>query len=198
MNQYTFNLETDYLQHDKFGAHYSKNWDKKKQDEYNAWYYKTHKDKWRGLNREKLEKAQFNKDYIDKAKAEIKSDEWFANAYDKNADAYEYAKGNKLERQYGYENFAKPNRETFSKHTKNMRDLAKEHRFRANSNKDYLKRVKDPNSAGYTASSNPVIDYYVSEIRKDRSKGINMVMFDAYRAKKRVSSALNKLKNIKL
>ena len=24
MNQYTFNLETDYLQHDKFGAHYSK------------------------------------------------------------------------------------------------------------------------------------------------------------------------------
>ena len=79
-----------------------------------------------------------------------------------------------------------------------MRGLAKEHRFSANSNKDYLKRVKDPDSAGYTASSNPVIDYYVSEIRKDRSKGINMVMFDVYRAKKKVSSALNKLKNIKL
>ena len=30
MNQFSFNLETDYLQHDKFGAHYSKNWDKKK------------------------------------------------------------------------------------------------------------------------------------------------------------------------
>ena len=24
MNQYTFNLETNYLQHDIFGAHYSK------------------------------------------------------------------------------------------------------------------------------------------------------------------------------
>ena len=30
MNQFSFNLKTDYLQHDKFGAHYSKNWDKKK------------------------------------------------------------------------------------------------------------------------------------------------------------------------
>ena len=198
MNQYTFNLETNYLQHDKFGAHYSKNWDKKKQDEYNAWYYKTHKDKWRGLNREKLEKARFNKDYIPKAQAEIKSDEWFANAYDKNADAYELAKGNKLERQYAYENFAKPNGETLNQHIKNMRGLAKSHRISADSNKNYLKRVKDPNSAGYTASSNPVVDYYVSEIRKDRSKGINMVMFDVYRAKKKVSSALNKLKNIKL
>lgn len=25
MNQYTFNLDQNYLQHDKFGAHYSKN-----------------------------------------------------------------------------------------------------------------------------------------------------------------------------
>ena len=24
MNQFSFNLKTDYLQHDKFGAHYSK------------------------------------------------------------------------------------------------------------------------------------------------------------------------------
>ena len=45
MNQFSFNLDQNYLQHDKLGAHYSKNWDKKKQDEYNAWYYKTHKDK---------------------------------------------------------------------------------------------------------------------------------------------------------
>ena len=46
MNQYTFNLETNYLQHNKQGAHYSKNWNKEKQDEYNAKYYKEHKDKW--------------------------------------------------------------------------------------------------------------------------------------------------------
>ena len=29
MNQFSFNLDQNYLQHDKFGAHYSKNWDKK-------------------------------------------------------------------------------------------------------------------------------------------------------------------------
>ena len=62
MNQYTFNLETNYLQHDKFGAHYSKNWDKKKQDEYNTWYYKTHKDKWKEINEEKLKIAKKDKD----------------------------------------------------------------------------------------------------------------------------------------
>ena len=38
----------------------------------------------------------------------------------------------------------------------------------------------------------------VADIQKDRSKGINMVKFDIYRAQKKVSSALNKLKNIKL
>ena len=64
MNQFSFNLETNYLQHDKFGAHYSKNWDKKKQDEYNAWYYKTHKDKWKKINEEKLEIARSNKNHI--------------------------------------------------------------------------------------------------------------------------------------
>lgn len=198
MNQYTFNLETDYLQHDKFGAHYSKNWDKKKQDEYNEWYYKTHKDKWKGINREKLTTARRNKNDIPKAQADIEKNEWLAKSDEHNADAYEYAKGNKLERQYGYENFAKPNGETFSQHTKNMRELAKMHRFFADMNKGWLENIKDPNAAGYTASGNHNIADSVSEIRKDRSKGINMVKFDAYRAKKRVSSALNKLKNIKL
>lgn len=198
MNQFSFNLDQNYLQHDKFGAHYSKNLDKKKQDEYNAWYYKTHKDKWKGINREKLTTARRNKDYIPEAKAEIENNEWLAKSDDHNADAYEYAKGNKLERQYGYENFAKPNGETFSQHTANMRKLAKIHRRYADMNKDWLERVKDPDSAGYTASGNPNIANSVSEIRKDRSKGINMVKFDVYRAKKKVSSALNKLKNVKL
>ena len=64
MNQFSFNLDQNYLQHDKFGAHYSKNWDKKKHDEYNAWYYKTHKDKWKRINEQKLEIARDNKNYI--------------------------------------------------------------------------------------------------------------------------------------
>lgn len=67
MNQFSFNLETNYLQHDKFGAHYSKNWDKKKQDEYNAWYYKTHKDKWKDINEVRLDIARNNKDMIREA-----------------------------------------------------------------------------------------------------------------------------------
>lgn len=198
MNQFSFNLDQNYLQHDKFGAHYSKNWDKKKQDEYNAWYYKTHKDKWKGINREKLQTARENKQNIPKAQSELEKDEWFSNAYEHDVDTYEYAKGNKLERQYGYENFAKPNGETFNQHIKNMKNLAEVHRRYADINKDWLERIKDPDSAGYTASSNPNIKDSVSEIRKDRSKGINMVKFDIDRAKKKVSSALNKLKNIKL
>ena len=94
MNQYTFNLETDYLQHDKFGAHYSKNWDKKKQDEYNEWYYKTHKDKWKGINREKLTTARRNKNDIPKAQADIEKNECLAKTYEHNAESTEYAKGN--------------------------------------------------------------------------------------------------------
>lgn len=46
VNQYSWNLDApqDYLAHGKLGAHYSKNWTKEKQNEYNQWYYKTHKD----------------------------------------------------------------------------------------------------------------------------------------------------------
>ena len=44
MNNYSFALDSPcFLVH---SAHYSKNWDKKKQDEYNAKYYQEHKDKW--------------------------------------------------------------------------------------------------------------------------------------------------------
>lgn len=47
VNQYSWNLDQpkDYLAHGKLGAHYSKNWTKEKQNEYNQWYYKTHRDK---------------------------------------------------------------------------------------------------------------------------------------------------------
>ena len=47
VNQYSWNLDApqDYLAHGKLGAHYSKNWTKEKQNEYNKWYYKTHRDK---------------------------------------------------------------------------------------------------------------------------------------------------------
>lgn len=44
MNQFSFALDNPcFLVH---SAHYSKNWNKKKQDEYNAKYYQEHKDKW--------------------------------------------------------------------------------------------------------------------------------------------------------
>lgn len=46
VNQYSWNLDSpqDYLAHSKLGAHYSKNWTKEKQNAYNQWYYKTHRD----------------------------------------------------------------------------------------------------------------------------------------------------------
>jgi hypothetical protein len=52
VNQYMCNLDTpqDYLVHGKLGAHYSKNWTKEKQQEYNKWYYKTHRDKANAIN----------------------------------------------------------------------------------------------------------------------------------------------------
>lgn len=198
MNQYTFNLETNYLQHDKLGAHYSKNWDKKKQDEYNAWYYKTHKNKWKEINEEKLATARWNKDHIPKYEHFADTAEEMAKAEKHDADAYEYAKGNKLERQYGYENFAKPNGETFSQHTKNMRAAQKQNEKAAKSYRREVEKMKNPKTAGYTESSNQAIKGFTELNRMERSDAINMMAFDAYRAKKRVSSALNKLKNVKL
>lgn len=198
MNQFSFNLDQNYLQHDKFGAHYSKNWDKKKQDEYNAWYYKTHKDKWKIVNEEKLYAARLNKELIPEYESYADTAEKMAKAEKHDADAYEYAKGNKLERQYGYEEFAKPNGETFSQHAKNMRAAQKQNEEAAKSYRKALERMRNPKTAGYTSSRNLSIRDEVDSIREDRSKGINMVKFDIDRAKKKVSSALNKLKNIKL
>lgn len=198
MNQFSFNLDQNYLQHDKFGAHYSKNWNKKKQDEYNAWYYKTHKDKWKEINEEKLATARWNKDHIPKYESYADTAEKMAKAEKHDADAYEYAKGNKLERQYGYEKFAKPDGETFSQHAKNMRAAQKQNEKAAKSYRNAVKRMKNPKTAGYTESSNQLIKGFTELNRMERSDGINMVKFDVYRAKKKVSSALNKLKNIKL
>ncbi len=48
VNEYSFGLDAPqdtYLQHDKLGAHYSKNWTKEKQQEYNKWYYENNKSK---------------------------------------------------------------------------------------------------------------------------------------------------------
>lgn len=49
-NDYKWALNDDYIAHFSFGlrgAHYSKNWDKAKQDDYNRWYYQTHKGKYK-------------------------------------------------------------------------------------------------------------------------------------------------------
>ena len=56
VNEYSFGLDAPqdaYLQHDKLGAHYSKNWTKEKQQAYNKWYYEHNKDKWKAINDEK-------------------------------------------------------------------------------------------------------------------------------------------------
>lgn len=48
VNEYSFGLDAPqdaYLQHDKLGAHYSKNWTKEKQQAYNKWYYEHNKEK---------------------------------------------------------------------------------------------------------------------------------------------------------
>lgn len=49
-NDYRWKLDNDCIAHFNFnlrGAHYSKNWDKQKQDDYNRWYYQHNKDKWK-------------------------------------------------------------------------------------------------------------------------------------------------------
>lgn len=186
MNQYTFNLDQNYLQHDKFGAHYSKNWDKKKQDEYNAWYYKTHKDKWKDINENKLEIARSNKNdirfYNDEAaearKKGLSGDKGNYPGYashQKNLarrykqEAMDIITGNRV---YN----ADPSTLTYDE--KHARESYRKNRFGAYLYDDINRRVQS--------------------IQKDRSKGINMVKFDIDRGKKRVSSALNKIKNIKL
>lgn len=185
MNQFSFNLDQNYLQHDKFGAHYSKNWDKKKQDEYNAWYYKTHKDKWKDINENKLEISRDNKNNIR-----------FYN--DQAAEARKKGlagdKGN-------YPGYSSHQKKLARRYKQEARDIITGNRV-YNADPSTLtgdeKRVRESYRNRFGAYLYDDINSRVQSIQKDRSKGINMVKFDAYRAKKRVSSALNKLKNIKL
>lgn len=84
-----------------------------------------------------------------------------------------------------------------------MKKLYRGHKSFAKGISDAYRRNADPRTKDFYDSFLHFRDYqYINEdldiIRKDRSKGINMVKFDVYRAKKKVSSALNKLKNIKL
>ena len=102
MNQFSFNLDQNYLQHDKFGAHYSKNWDKKKQDEYNAWYYKTHKD----LIKRKKHKYEVDSEGRSKRKAAMdaaadkyRSRSELANWYESKGD-HDHANSQRIYRDY--------------------------------------------------------------------------------------------------
>ena len=176
MNQFSFNLDQNYLQHDKFGAHYSKNWDKKKQDEYNAWYYKTHKDKWKRINEEKLKIAKRDKDEIRSLsnRAEYERKEGLLGDRDKGSGyASKMKKWAREDKQY-------------------VRDIIKANQNNSMDEKSRWYRMY------YHRSEYQTINDTVTDIQKDRSKGINMVKFDVYHAKKKVSSALNKIKNIKL
>lgn len=186
MNQFSFNLETNYLQHDKFGAHYSKNWDKKKQDEYNAWYYKTHKDKWKEINDEKLEIARSNKNHIR-----------FYN--DEAAEARkEGLAGDK-----GKPGYASMQKDQARRYKQSARDIITGNRVYNTAHPStlsyeerYARESYRKNTLGAYLYDD--INSRVKSIQNDRSKGINMVKFDADRAKKKISSALSKLKNIKL
>lgn len=186
MNQFSFNLDQNYLQHDKFGAHYSKNWDKKKQDEYNSWYYKTHKDKWKRINDEKLEIARSNKNDI-----RFYNDE----ASEARKRGLSGDKGN-------YPGYASHQKNLARQYKKEARDIITGNRvYNADpstltDNERYARESYRKNRFGAYLYDD--INSRVQSIKKDRSKGINMVKFDAYRAKKKVSSALNKLKNTKL
>lgn len=170
----------------------------KKQDDYNAWYYKTHKEKWNGINLYKASQNRRSKDEVRQLNKDYEDDRWFANSAKQNADAYEYAKGNRLEREYGYEHVAKPNHETFSEHTRNMRASQHMHENAAYVEKHRLKELSNPKTAGYMSSSNEYIKHITDNIQKDRSIGINMVRYDMHLAAEKISSALNKIKHMKL
>lgn len=184
MNQFSFNLDQNYLQHDKFGAHYSKNWDKKKQDEYNAWYYKTHKDKWKEMNEEKLRIARKDKDdirfYSDLAALERKE----GLAGDKGH----------------YPGYASDQKRKSRHNKQRVRDIMDTSQIRYKEDNVYSKRdfdLLDKDLDRHEDSLLKIEDIRMNNLR-DKLKGINMVKFDIDRAKKKVSSALNKLKNIKL
>lgn len=51
-------------------AHYSKNWDQQKQNDYNRWYYQQNKDKW--ANSEEVQKIQSTKADLNKATNDAK------------------------------------------------------------------------------------------------------------------------------
>ncbi len=68
VNNYSFNLE-----HGALGAHYSKNWTKQKQNEYNHWYYQTHKGE---IARSRKRVADANSEYNEERKLNSNSDSY--------------------------------------------------------------------------------------------------------------------------
>lgn len=94
VNNYSFNLDNDVLEHGTIGAHYSKNWTKQKQNEYNRWYYQTHKgevDRSRSRvvdARNKLNVAAYkNKVAGANRKQETNDYRWFKVRYEYSNDA---------------------------------------------------------------------------------------------------------------
>lgn len=205
-NDYSWGLDAPqdaYLQHDKLGAHYSKNWSKEKQNEYNKWHYQHNKEKWDSVNKEKLRTARENKAAMRQATEDYNNSTWMANAYKKNADKY----GHEGEHMTAYDRRNKKiDGETYGEHVKNLRAGQRVHEGIARNAENTKERLSNPKKAGYTSSSNQNIKRQVDSIKSDRDKLSNKVKFDVERTTKKAkktasalaSSAINKLRNIKL
>lgn len=151
---------------------------KKKQDDYNAWYYKTHKEKWNAVNEANLAIARENKDEMNYRNSRIaeerkafKTDPEHAGEHEKNII-----------------NFREGNRELREAYSDTV--PRKEYYGMSAGRHDYEEKRRLPH---LDKKMNALLDIY-----SDRSKGINMVRYDMHLAAEKISSALNKIKHMKL
>ena len=221
INQYSFNLDApqDYLVHGKLGAHYSKNWTKEKQNEYNKWYYQHNKDKWKNqqdaMIQYRLQNAKNIKDDINRSRQTEAEENWFANAHDKSATALEIASRNKYEAQEAkrneYDNYTKSDESGSSYKSKaaTRREIANLHRSAAASAANKRKRMS---AAAGSRSGQRDLGYennYSDKLKKrisdDKSSLSNIAKFEAERTASKASNAAkttakkasNAVKNIK-
>lgn len=85
MNEYSWNLDQDYISHGT--AHYSKNWNQQRQDEYNKWYYQTHKEKFAERDKYRQQGKNYS-DYADKLQKDSELSKQTAKRYGKASRHY--------------------------------------------------------------------------------------------------------------
>jgi hypothetical protein len=196
INQYSSNLDApqDYLVHGKLGAHYSKNWTKEKQNEYNKWYYQHNKDKWKDQQDAEIQNRLEN---IKNTKGELNKSERAearylrnASANDANAETYEIASRNRVEAQEGNK---LGHGSSYKAKARKERDTASRYRTMASTERAYRDRLG--RSAVSRNQKSATANDLKRSIQADKSKLSNIAKFEVDRTARKASNAVKNIKS---